>query len=50
MTKKGPLAVDYGVMPLEGLWWADDMAAFSVETNPIGVDSDDHAADFITRK
>lgn len=31
MTKKGPLAVDYGVMPLEGLWWADDMAAFSVE-------------------
>ena len=31
MTKKGSLAVDYGVMPLEGLWWADDMAAFSVE-------------------
>lgn len=28
MAKKGPLAVDYGVMPLEGLWWADDMAAF----------------------
>jgi hypothetical protein len=21
--------VDYGVMPLEGLWWADDMAAFT---------------------
>jgi len=31
MIKKGPLAMDYGVMPLEGLWWADDMAAFSVE-------------------
>lgn len=31
MAKKGPLAVDYGVMPLEGLWWADDMAAFIVE-------------------
>lgn len=31
MVKKGALAVDYGVMPLEGLWWADDMAAFSVE-------------------
>ena len=31
MAKKGPLAVDYGVMPLEGLWWGDDMAAFSVE-------------------
>lgn len=23
--------VDYAVMPLEGLWWADDMAKFSVE-------------------
>jgi hypothetical protein len=29
-VKKGPLAIDYGVMPLEGLWWADDMSAFSV--------------------
>ncbi len=29
MVKKGPLAIDYGVMPLEGLWWADDMADFS---------------------
>lgn len=28
MVKKGPLAIDYGVMPPEGLWWADDMAAF----------------------
>ncbi len=28
---KKTLAVDYGVMPLEGLWWADDMAKFSVE-------------------
>jgi hypothetical protein len=26
MAKK--LGVDYGVMPLEGLWWADDMSAF----------------------
>jgi hypothetical protein len=26
--KKGPQAIDYGVMPLEGLWWADDPAAF----------------------
>jgi hypothetical protein len=31
MIKKGSLAVDYGVMPLEGLWWADDMSKFSVE-------------------
>jgi hypothetical protein len=30
MIKKGPLALDYGVMPLEGLWWADNMATFSV--------------------
>jgi hypothetical protein len=29
MVKKGPQAVDYGVMPLEGLWWAGDMAAFT---------------------
>ncbi len=28
MVKKGVDAVDYAVMPLEGLWWADDMAAF----------------------
>ena len=29
ITKKGPKALDNGVMPLEGLWWADDMAHFS---------------------
>lgn len=28
MIKKGEQAIDYGVMPLEGLWWADDMAMF----------------------
>lgn len=27
MVKKGK-GIDYGVMPLEGLWWADDMSAF----------------------
>jgi len=27
---KKALAIDYGVPPLEGLWWADDVAAFSV--------------------
>jgi hypothetical protein len=27
-VKKGPLAIDYGVMPLEGLWWAEDMSSF----------------------
>ena len=29
MIKKGASAIDYGVMPLEGLWWADDMSKFS---------------------
>ncbi len=29
MVKKGEFAIDYGVMPLEGLWWADDMTKFS---------------------
>lgn len=28
MVKKGPEATDYAVMPLEGLWWADDMSSF----------------------
>ena len=28
MVKKGPQALDYSVMPLEGLWWADDMSVF----------------------
>ena len=28
MIKKGPQAIDYGVMPLEGLWWSDDMESF----------------------
>jgi hypothetical protein len=27
-VKKGALAIDYGVMPAEGLWWADDMLDF----------------------
>ncbi len=26
--KKSPRAIDYGVMPLEGLWWADDPCVF----------------------
>ena len=29
MVKKGPQAIDYAFMPLEGLWWADDMSAFA---------------------
>ena len=28
MVKKGAEGIDYAVMPLEGLWWSDDMSAF----------------------
>ncbi|MES9828364.1 MAG: GyrI-like domain-containing protein [Candidatus Thiodiazotropha sp.] len=31
MIKRGEIGIDYGVLPLEGLWWTDDMSAFSVE-------------------
>ena len=29
MVKKGDTAINYAVMPLEGLWWADDMSDFA---------------------
>lgn len=29
IVKKGPQKTDYAVMPLEGLWWADGMSAFT---------------------
>jgi hypothetical protein len=29
--KKGTKALDYGVMPLEGLWWVEDMQDFNLE-------------------
>ena len=29
--KRGPDELDYTVMPLEGLWWADDMSTFATE-------------------
>jgi hypothetical protein len=31
MLKKGPEAIDYPVMPLEGLWWTDDPRQFSLD-------------------
>ena len=31
MVKKGPAGIDYGVMPLEGLWWANDMSTFTTK-------------------
>lgn len=30
-VKRGPSATDFGVMPLEGLWWADDMSQFTID-------------------
>ena len=30
MVKKGQ-GIDYAVLPLEGLWWAEDMEAFNPE-------------------
>ncbi len=29
MIKKGEMGIDYGVLPLEALWWSDDMSAFT---------------------
>lgn len=31
MLKKGAVGADYVVMPLEGLWWVENMADFSAE-------------------
>ena len=31
MIKKSTIQIDYGVMPLEGMWWADDVTAFSMK-------------------
>ena len=31
MVKRGGMEIDYGVLPLEGLWLLDDMSSFSVE-------------------
>ena len=30
-VKKGPLQTDYKVMPLEGLWWTENMSEFTLE-------------------
>ena len=31
MVKKSEGGIDYGVMPLEGLWWTEDMSRFSID-------------------
>ena len=28
MVKKGEIAIDYAVLPLQALWWSDDISAF----------------------
>jgi hypothetical protein len=35
MIKKSNEQIDYGVMPLEGLWWADDMSAYSMKNKDL---------------
>jgi hypothetical protein len=35
MIKKGPEGIDYKVGPLEGLWWVDNMAEFSLENKEV---------------
>ncbi len=35
MIKKREAAADYTVMPLEGLWWTDDLTEFSMENKDI---------------
>jgi hypothetical protein len=35
MIKKGKMSLDYGVLPLEGLWCTDDMTKLSVENKDI---------------
>ena len=37
--------IDFGVMPLEGLWWTEDMASFSAENKgDVELDDDDPRA------
>ena len=35
MIKKGGRAIDYVVMPLEGLWWTDDMTQFTTDNKDV---------------
>ena len=35
MVKKSELEIDYGVMPLQGLWWADDMSSFTTDNKDV---------------
>jgi len=35
-VKRGTKRIDYGVMPLEGLWWVDDMSTSRSKTSRAG--------------
>ncbi len=35
MIKKGETSIDYVVMPLEGLWWTDDMTQFTTDNKDV---------------
>ena len=63
MIKKGPSGVDYGVMPLEGLWWSEDVSDFAtgkkdnwlwtamiMQPDPVTRDLYAEAADEVERK
>ncbi|MDP3695089.1 MAG: GyrI-like domain-containing protein [Desulfocapsaceae bacterium] len=45
MIKKSEGGVDYGVMPMEGLWWTEDMSRFSINAKDDWQDPDDHATE-----
>ena len=45
LVKRGLQALDYAVMPLEGLWWAEDMVALQERRQvTVAMDDDDFAA------
>jgi len=35
MIKKGEMTIDYVVMPLESLWWTDDMTQFTTDNKDV---------------
>ncbi len=44
IVKKSDMEIDYGVLPLDALWWADDMSAFTTgKKDTWKVDSNDYA-------
>jgi len=50
MVKNGLTATDYAVMPLEGLWWADDMSDFAKDKSKWKWTAMIMQPDFVTRE